>query len=476
MKQKSIISSLFLSLSPLYAQNYNQLPADYDFQGNSLFSGVLDVTAESEFSNNMKLFLKSGQSFIALKEVSTNPETFNEFFKLDVSGTSGFMELNGSPVLTAQNAVDFGYVDSNNLGAQTYTFSAPTESTSSTTGALTVAGGVGIAKDSYVNGLTIGRGGGNNDRNTALGLGALDNNASTGVANTAIGRGALENNTTSDHNTAIGQDSLSANTIGYQNTAIGSQSMLKNTTGKYNVSVGVNSLYYNTVGYENTALGRSSLVRNTSGNQNVAAGCNSLFNNTTGNGNTANGRGSLNNNTVGGYNVGSGFFTMAANTSGTHNSAFGSTALRWNLVGKENSALGNSALFLTKSNYNVGVGSSSLYSNQNGERNTAVGFQALYSVNGSEAHENVALGSEAGRFQANRTPLNNSTKSIYIGAKARGKDNADDNSIVIGYDAEGKGANTTVIGNEETTETYLHGKVILDGPSGDISMGIFGGS
>jgi hypothetical protein len=73
------------------------------------------------------------------------------------------------------------------------TFSATTASTSSATGAVIVAGGVGVAKDSYINGHKIGRGAGDFDTNIAIGRLALGNNTGTSV--TAIGVQAADINT-----------------------------------------------------------------------------------------------------------------------------------------------------------------------------------------------------------------------------------------------------------------------------------------
>jgi len=49
-----------------------------------------------------------------------------------------------------------------------------------------------------------------------------------------------------------------------------------------------------------------------------------------------------------------------------------------------------------------------------------------------------------------------------LGAGARGLNNSDSNSIVIGSSAVGIGANTTVIGTSSTTESKLFGQLTLD--------------
>jgi len=73
----------------------------------------------------------------------------------------------------------------------------------------------------------------------------------------------------------------------------------------------------------------------------------------------------------------------------------------------------------------------------------------------------VGMGYQAGRYQADgATALTDPEYSIYIGTNARGKDNADENSVVIGGNTPiGLGANTTVIGTSATTLTRLFGDI-----------------
>jgi hypothetical protein len=90
-----------------------------------------------------------------------------------------------------------------------------------TTDAQTFAGSKTFLSDLYVNGVIVGRGGGDPySDNTAIGLNALLNNT-TGAGNTANGKNALVNNTTGGANTAIGKDALLNNTTGNANTALG---------------------------------------------------------------------------------------------------------------------------------------------------------------------------------------------------------------------------------------------------------------
>jgi len=116
--------------------------------------------------------------------------------------------------------------------------------------------------DALINGLTVGKGGGNIASNTASGVAALAANT-TGTNNTASGVNALQSNTTGSNNTASGLSALQSNTTGFSNTASGSGSLGSNTTGNYNTASGVSALQSNTTGSNNTAIGQSALGTNT---------------------------------------------------------------------------------------------------------------------------------------------------------------------------------------------------------------------
>lgn len=227
-----------------------------------------------------------------------------------------------------------------------------------------------------------------------------------------IGKGAGYNNAS---NVALGPNTLNSATAGYSNTALGSDALRYTTSGSDNTAVGASALTSNGSGYYNSAVGSTALRFNTSGNNNSALGYESL----------------------------------KANTSGTHNTAMGSRALTSNTSGTQN----------------IAVGSFSLNSTTAGA-NTALGYNS--GVNNTSGKSNLFLGWEAGRFQANgTTSLTDPDYSTYIGAGARGKDNADSNSIVIGYHAIGEGANTTVIGNTSTTSARIFGNLV----TGSITSG-----
>lgn len=101
----------------------------------------------------------------------------------------------------------------------------------------------------------------------------LDGNYPTGTENVALGNQALDDGSLSgSYNTAIGHNSLSANTSGTRNTAVGRASMVSNTTGGNNVAVGFSALEGNTTASNNTAVGYNALAANTTGYSNTVVG------------------------------------------------------------------------------------------------------------------------------------------------------------------------------------------------------------
>ncbi|WP_374504899.1 hypothetical protein [Flavobacterium sp.] len=133
-----------------------------------------------------------------------------------------------------------------------------------------IAGNKNFTSDIQVNGLTIGKGKGQNDQNTAVGAGALNSSNSNGTRNTAVGALALANyaGTTFDNNTGVGYFNMIGLTTGYGNTSLGAETM-------FNVGAASN----------NTAIGNQSLI-NTAGDNNVGVGARSGDGLTTGTNNT----------------------------------------------------------------------------------------------------------------------------------------------------------------------------------------------
>ena len=156
----------------------------------------------------------------------------------------------------------------------------------------TVAGIKTFSSDINVNGLTIGRGAGNDAQNTAIGGGALG--SGTGVRNTAIGLSALASysGTSFDNNTAIGYNNSRGVTVGQQNTSIGAEAMMSLTTGSSNTAIGAQSLI-SVTGNNNTALGYAAGQIIISGNSNTFIGQGSNGNSATMSNATAIGSGAI---------------------------------------------------------------------------------------------------------------------------------------------------------------------------------------
>lgn len=160
--------------------------------------------------------------------------------------------------------------------------------------------------------------------------------------------------------------------------------------------------------------------------------------------------GSSNGNCLIGYQTG--YFV----TSGQFNMGMGKDALASLTSGLGNMAIGSRAVYSTSTNnHNVGVGTEALFSATGGLN---VGIGGFAGSNLAGVSYNTCIGYEAGRYHSNgSTALTGASSSTYLGARCRGNNNSDSNSIVIGADAIGDGANTTVLGTSSTTQTKLHG-------------------
>lgn len=324
---------------------------------------------------------------------------------------------------------------------------------------LDVAGLTRITEDSYINGLRIGKGAGNQAQNTVLGANALQSNT-TGIYNTAIGYNALNANTSGRINTAVGAFSMADNTTGENNTAVGGYTLAANTGGSNNVALGYRALFSNTTAYNNTAIGYYSLDANTTGNQNTTIGYRTLSSNTTGFGNTA-----------------VGYLALALNTTGAGNNAFGENALGNNTTGSNNVALGASALQSTTTSIeNVAIGNFSLQDNTTGSSNTSAGFEALDA--NTTSGFNTSLGALA--LHNNSSGVNNTAVGY---ASLRYNDTGNDNfsagagamlsntsgsiNSALGNDA--LSANTTGSENTANGRNALESNIA---GAGNIAMGV----
>jgi hypothetical protein len=189
-----------------------------------------------------------------------------------------------------------------------------TQATNTTTGALIVDGGVGIAKNLHVGGTYNGNGSGLTTLNASnlssgtvndarlptsqagktftsditvngfrIGQGALAETSNLVVGggasittgaqnNTGVGSGSFGGAISGDNNTALGYVALSAMTTASNNTAIGAHSQEQRVAnGSKNTSVGTDTMSNSTQGDDNTGIGYKALEIVT-GDQNTVVG------------------------------------------------------------------------------------------------------------------------------------------------------------------------------------------------------------
>jgi hypothetical protein len=196
-----------------------------------------------------------------------------------------------------------------------------------------------------IDGLRIGKGGGDVATNTALGASALNANT-TGSNNSAVGRFALQDNTTGAGNSAFGSNALANNTTGTSNSAVGTQALANNTTANFNAAFGLQALISNTTGGSNAAVGNASLAGNTTGSSNSAVGSGAgryIADGTTANTITAN-------------SVYLGANTKALASNQTNQIVIGYDATG---IGSNTAVLGNDSIVTTALKGNVGIGTTS---------------------------------------------------------------------------------------------------------------------
>jgi len=259
-----------------------------------------------------------------------------------------------------------------------------TDSTSTTTGSIITAGGVGVAKALFV-GTTANVAGAVTLQST-LAVGgvatysaqpifssltassAVATDASKGlvsVTNTGTGNNVLATSPTITTPTISGDASISGLTVGKGanavarntafgitalaaatgnfNTGIGNLALLTNSTGTSNTAVGDSALRLNTTGGSNTAIGQGAIELNTTGSDNAAIGKDAFSSNTTGSSNTALGKGALAANTTASNNTAVGYHALVANTTALNNVAVGFQALTAVTTGGDNTAIGKTS-------------------------------------------------------------------------------------------------------------------------------------
>ena len=231
-------------------------------------------------------------------------------------------------------------------------------------------------------------------------------------------------------NTGLGYHVLDSLVLGYDNTAIGANALATATDGSRHTAVGKSALLALTVGSSNVAVGYEAMLSCVDGSSNVAVGREALHDNTDGDFNIAIGREAMSVGNTGSTNVGIGY-TALTNCTGVSNVAIGYIAMDDNIGGS----------------WNAAVGAISLRHNTTGSYNAVLGY-------GAGEHHADGI-----------TALTDPEYSVYIGHAARGFDNTDNNSIVIGASAIGLGPNTVVLGNASIIFTSLRATTYVDQPA-----------
>ena len=339
-----------------------------------------------------------------------------------------------------------------------------------------------FSKDLAVNGITVGRGGGNESTNTAIGTAALTSNT-TGNSNTAVGMNALSGNITGTFNTAIGNGANVGSGALTNATAIGNGASVtaSNTIQLGNASVTdvktngnltVNGI---TVGKgggnqgSNIAFGTTALTSNTSGGSNTAIGHRTLSNNLAGGDNTAVGANALRFNTgdfsqlKGTYNTALGSSSLNANTEGSYNTATGANALSSNSTGNSNTAIGYNSLSSNTGSNNTAVGQDALRGSKGTGRtnNTAIGYEALRGVtlvnniltSTLTGTGNTAVGHSAGQL------ITTGSNNTAIGHGANVASGTFSNTTAIGNGAIVTASNTIQLGNTDVTNLKTAGTI-----------------
>jgi hypothetical protein len=119
---------------------------------------------------------------------------------------------------------------------------------------------------------------------------------------------------------------------------------------------------------------------------------------------------------------------------------------------------------------NTTVGSGANGSNSTGTYNTAIGAGAL-GIN-STGSNNTALGTNAGQKDRMGRYVSNLNTSVFIGAETKsfGHPDYENNQIVIGYRAEGKGSNTIQLGNDQITAVNTNGSINSSGTITSVNL------
>lgn len=268
------------------------------------------------------------------------------------------------------------------------------------------------------------------------------------TASYALGTDALAaiDTTAERYMIALGTDALKAATTATRSIAIGYQALLVGTTGvDDSVAIGYLALK-NATGARNIAIGTQA-AQSLTGTNNIAIG------------RYAHGLAS----STGSSNTSIGESAGIFQTSCSNNVTIGRNSGYFNSSGSNNVRVGAYAGYSgTTGFYNTLVGNNAARSITTAGSNTCIGDQAGYSL--TTGAQNTFIGSIAGRHEAGGTgAIQTNNYCVAIGYRASLSAEGADNEIVMGYFADGQGANTVMLGNSSITDLYCYGS--LSSPS-----------
>src|SRR5579862_23604 len=281
----------------------------------------------------------------------------------NLSGTIPLSDLPAALITNNQSSVTLSNTTLNgNLD-----FNDPVFYVSNTIPFLIVDGAADVFAGKNAGNLTTASLGG--EFNVAVGQVALSS-ITNGVANVALGDSALAAATNGSYNVAVGFGALGDNPAGSFNVAIGTVAMALSTNESQEVAIGYQALANDNAaasaqtftGFgENTAVGYNTLLANSNGTANTAIGNEALM---SGNGadNTAIGDLSLYHSLTGHDNVAIGYSASFGPQTGNQNVIIGSQAGANVASGNDNVAIGYSALDqeigpASTGNNNIAIGS-----------------------------------------------------------------------------------------------------------------------
>ena len=285
------------------------------------------------------------------------------------------------------------------LGTSSEHVSIPSTSasTSISTGALIVAGGVGIGGSLYVNGGVYSGGvllGGAGSGGQVMSSLSVTYDATVG-GTLAVSSARISMGSTSPYQSlSVGYvGSLQTLTTGQNNVCCGLFNMTSITTGSFNTAFGPRALQEITTGSNNVALGQGALAANLSGSFNVAVGQSALSFLTSNNNNTA----------IGAY-------TLASSTfAGNDCTAIGCSSIRFCTTGGYNTVVGASGGGnVATSSYNTLIGGNANIDSDSYSYCTALGYGAK-----AMASNQVVLGTSSEHVSI---PSTSASTSISTGA------------------------------------------------------------